>query len=372
MPQPPTVPEPDATAPSSVAAATVSLTALTPFVRLLEEVPPILVERTVEQSQACFARWGIALEQLDASARLPHDLVIELCELFMEILGDRSAPLRAGQRLRLGDYELLEYLCTSAATLGQTIACLGRYYPLLIDAENELVIEGERAESRFQIAPLLSASPEIHEFALASNFMMAALHLEVSEQHPPPLPLEVCFTHKAPAYADLFAGVFAAPVRFEQPHNAIVFAAAALQHPMRTADPVLHGMLTRLADHELAALSDKSAFPAKVIEAIEVELASGAALESVALRMHMSASALRGKLRQHGTSYSALLDRLRRERALRALRESQLSIAEVGHQLGFAHPPAFHRAFRRWFGLAPSDYRDAPSEHPATRFFRGK
>ena len=89
----------------------------------------------------------------------------------------------------------------------------------------------------------------------------------------------------------------------------------------------------------------------------------GAALEAVAARLHLSPSALRSRLRQHGTTYSAMLDRLRRDHAKRALRQSQLSIAEIGHRLGFAHPPAFHRAFRRWFGVTPNAYRDAPSVH---------
>jgi len=82
-----------------------------------------------------------------------------------------------------------------------------------------------------------------------------------------------------------------------------------------------------------------------------------------------SPSALRSRLRQHGTTYSALLDRLRRDHARRALRQSQLSIAEVAHSLGFAHPPAFHRAFRRWFGVTPSAFREAPNAHPASRLF---
>ena len=163
-----------------------------------------------------------------------------------------------------------------------------------------------------------------------------------------------------------------APVRFECEHNAIVFPVSMLDHPMRTADPLLHAVLTRLADHELAALADHSAFPARVRETIELELASGAALEAVAARMHMSPSALRSRLRQHGTSYSAMLDRLRRDHAQRALRQSQLSVAEIGHRLGFAHPPAFHRAFRRWFGVTPNAYRDAQNVHPAARFWRGR
>jgi AraC-like DNA-binding protein len=47
-----------------------------------------------------------------------------------------------------------------------------------------------------------------------------------------------------------------------------------------------------------------------------------------------------------------------------------LSIAEVAHDLGFAHPPAFHRAVRRWFGVTPSAYREAQSQGPAAFFWR--
>jgi AraC-like DNA-binding protein len=86
--------------------------------------------------------------------------------------------------------------------------------------------------------------------------------------------------------------------------------------------------------------------------------------------MHLSPSALRSRLLQHGTTHTALLDRLRRDIAHRALRQSQQSFAEIGHALGFAHPPAFHRAVRRWFGQTPSAYRDAQDSHPAARFFR--
>jgi AraC-like DNA-binding protein len=143
-----------------------------------------------------------------------------------------------------------------------------------------------------------------------------------------------------------------------------------LEQPMRSADPLLHAVLTRLADHELSALGDQSAFPAKVREAIEAELTNGAPLDAVAERLHISASGLRSRLRQHGTTYSALLDGLRRDRAKEALRRGDLSLAEVGHALGFAHPPAFHRAFRRWFGVTPSAFREARSTHPTARLFR--
>jgi AraC-like DNA-binding protein len=283
------------------------------------------------------------------------------------VLGDPSAPLRAGLKLQRGDYELLEYLCSTCSTLGESSACLGRYYPLLIAAEHEVHVDGDRAEARFRIAPGLEAPDAIHEFGLASNFAMSILHVQLEGAQ---MPLEVCFAHAAPPHAAVFSEIFHTPVRFGCEHNAIVFPAGMLAHPLRTADPILHGVLTRLADQELAALADQSAFPRRVREAIERELPRGAALEAVAEHLHMSPGALRSRLRQHGTTYSAMLDRLRRDHAKRALRQSRLSIAELGHRLGFAHPPAFHRAFRRWFGVTPSEYRETPSAHMAARFFR--
>jgi AraC-like DNA-binding protein len=348
--------------------ATVSITAVTPFLRLLEEAGGDAVLRAVDEGERLFQRWGISPQSLsNPTLRMPHDLAVELLMTFTDVLGDPSAPLRAGTKLRAGDYELLEYLCGSCRTLGDSTACLGRYYPLLIAAENEIWIDGDRAESRFRIAPGLRAPDYIHEFALASNFTMTILHLSLEGAQ---LPIEVCFSHPAPAYAELFPQIFAVPVRFGADHNAIVFPVSMLEHPMRTADPVLHEVLLRLADQELLALTDHSAFPAQVRAAMQAELANGARLEAVAAHMHLSPSALRSRLLQHGTTHTALLDRLRRDIAQRALRQTQQSFAEIGHALGFAHPPAFHRAVRRWFGQTPSAYRDSQEAHPAARFFR--
>jgi len=351
------------------AGATVGITAFTPFLRLLEEAGQEVLERATERTEGLFARWGVPLSELvpAPTLRLPYGLIIDLIEEFGAILNDPAAPLRAGTKLRIGDYELLEYLCTSASTLGECITVLGRYYPLLIAAEMEIVIVGDRAEARFRIAPGLPAPDAIHEFGLASNFYMSILHLQLEGAQ---MPIEVTFCHRAPSYADVFPQVFLAPVRFEAEHNAIVFPASMVHQPMRTADPVLHSLLMRQADAELAAVADSGGFPTKVRHAIEAELRTGAALESVADRLHLSASAVRSRLRLHGTSYSALVDRMRRDYAKRALRQSHLSISEIGHNLGFAHPPAFHRAFRRWFGVTPSELREAPNAHPTMSFFR--
>lgn len=349
--------------------ATVSPTALAPFMRLLEETSPEALQHATELAMELLQRWGIAAADIEADVtmRVPHGLAVELFEVFLLAAGDPSAAVRAGLKLQRGDYELLEYLCGSCSTLAQSIQVLGKYYPLLIEAELSLVQQGERAELQYRLAPGLAAPPAMNEFALASNFAMSILHLDLTDVVPP---IEVTFRHPRPEYHAVFEQVFGVPTRFDAEHDAIVFHVSMLEHRLHGADPVLHAVLRRQADHELSLLTTRSALPNKVRLAIDAELTDGAALDRVAARLHMSPGGLRSRLRQHGTTYSELVDAVRKERAKRALRDTQLGIAELAHHLGFAHAPAFHRAFRRWFGVTPSAYREVKSDHPAARFWR--
>lgn len=336
--------------------ATVSVTALIPFIRLLADYDAEKVSAATDGFERYLERWGVSITELDdPSARLPHGLMAQLITFFTGILGDTSAPVLAATKLQRGDYELIEYLCATTPTLGEAVQCLANYYPLLISADIQMVNRGDLAELRFRIAPGLEAPDAFNEYAHVSNYLMCIMHIKLNENIKPLAGVK--FAHPAPPHAALFRELFQCPVEFECEHNALLFEGSMLDQPMADADPVLHGVLARLADQELRAMFESSAFPAKVREAIEATLTQGAALDDVARRLRMSPNTLRSRLRQYGITYSTLLDQLRREYAKRALRQSRASVAEVSHQLGFAHPPAFNRAFKRWFGVAPSAYR---------------
>lgn len=352
------------------AGATVSLTAIVPFVRLLEEMGETALTYASRIFEQHLEAWGLTVSELDGpTSRLPHALVIQLLADFTKLTGAASGAPRAATKLQSGDYELLEYLCVSSATLGEAIECLTRYYPLLISADLSLHVRGDQAELRFNIAPGLESSDAVIEFGLVSNFVMTALHLQLDENLKPPIAVQFC--HARPDHASFFEDLFACPVSFGTKYNSTVFHKDMLSQPMRDADPALHSMLVRLADREMEALFEQSAFPRKVRAAISAALAAGASLEDVSQSMHMSPSTLRARLRKYGTTYSAVLERYRRDLAKRALKQSQLSISEVAHELGFAHPPAFNRAFRRWFGMTPKAYRQGQSVPVAQRLIPG-
>ncbi|MCB1843820.1 MAG: helix-turn-helix transcriptional regulator, partial [Halioglobus sp.] len=87
--------------------------------------------------------------------------------------------------------------------------------------------------------------------------------------------------------------------------------------------------------------------------------------DALASALHLSRRTLQRRLRQQGTSYQSLLRDTRLALAHRYLCDEQRSVLEVAYLLGFSDPSTFSRAFKRWTGLAPAEYRRARLPFPA-------
>jgi AraC-like DNA-binding protein len=95
-----------------------------------------------------------------------------------------------------------------------------------------------------------------------------------------------------------------------------------------------------------------------VREAIEAELRGGdPKLKSVARRLAMTARTLQRRLRDQGVLFNALLDAGRFRCAKSYLAKRDVAGTEVAYLLGFASQSSFDRAFRRWSGHTPTEYR---------------
>ena len=81
-------------------------------------------------------------------------------------------------------------------------------------------------------------------------------------------------------------------------------------------------------------------------------------LDTLAGKLNISASTLKRKLQQHNTSYQEILDEVRTELACNYLIEENLSIQIISERLNFAEACSFRRAFKKWTGLTPQEYRN--------------
>ncbi len=185
-----------------------------------------------------------------------------------------------------------------------------------------------------------------------------------------PVPLrEVTFAHPAGFPVAPYEALFGAPVRFDAPSSALWLPRDAMHTPLAGRDPVARRYLEAHAEQLLAALpaggpaGGAAGAPAPPVlaqlrEAIVVELAtSGAELSRVARRVAMSTRTVQRRLEELGTSYQELVDDVRAAMARALLRDRARSIVDVAFELGYADLRSFYRAFRRWTGTTPADWR---------------
>lgn len=104
-------------------------------------------------------------------------------------------------------------------------------------------------------------------------------------------------------------------------------------------------------------------FKRDVEEAIEPLLLAGeAGIDRVARQLGMSRQTLYRRLKEEGTTFEELLDAKRRQLAIRYLALDRISVKTAAYRLGFSDPAAFSRAFKRWTGSSPSQFREARAE----------
>lgn len=160
--------------------------------------------------------------------------------------------------------------------------------------------------------------------------------------------------------------VFGCPVLFEQSRDCIELDAKHLKLELRGHDyqnrfSIEGRALEGKARTELSRLHlEDEVFDEQVLRSIRAHLQLGiASKELIAQEFSMSERNLQRKLASTGTSYRALLDAARKERAINFLSQTKLSTIEIAHNLGYQDERCLFRSFKRWTGQTPEQYRQA-------------
>jgi AraC-like DNA-binding protein len=327
--------------------ASMSSRLIVPIVTYLERVGHAPVE--------LLQRAGLSLAEItNPGARVPHQRAMRFWELATEATGDRQLGLHVAQQVEPGVMDLIEYLARCSRTLGESLARTSAYFRLLHDrVEFQVEIEGEQAILRNQVPPGLATTPAYVENALASAIVMAR---RMTRQ-----PLEVdavYFRHAAPARTDEYRDVFRGPVSFGAPVDAALIPRTALDCELLQADSALASILERHVKLLLGSSPGPPTLQGRVARLLGSELAGGRPGAShVARKLAMSPRTLRRMLRDEGCSFRDVLSDVRRELSFRTLRDPEVPIGEVAFLVGFSDANAFHRAFKRWTGRTPSEFR---------------
>lgn len=171
-------------------------------------------------------------------------------------------------------------------------------------------------------------------------------------------PRAVMFEHPRPEQWHDHRKSFDAQVYFDQPFNSMSIPKRDLQRPMPDSEPLLLSVIQD-AIRRLDGQPVTQGLIDRVRDQIRRTLAMGEPmLEAAAHRLDLSSWSLQRRLNREGVSFSTLLDGVRREMADLYLRQPHLSISEMALLLGFSEASAFSRAFRRWHGVSPRQWRN--------------
>jgi AraC-like DNA-binding protein len=292
----------------------------------------------------------------DADARVtPAQFCVAWAEL-VRLTGDPQVALRIADATPPGAFGVVEYVCRCAPTLGDALRHWVRYLNLLDDAVVVgLVEEGAHACLRV-LAESEAPAPASHELC----FALVCRHAR-QIAGAPFRPVAVEFGHRASGDVGAYGRWFEAPVRFGAESTQLVLPRAALGTPLVTADPALLAVLTRHAEALRAEDPDGQPTTAEVRRVLRAALRGDAAdVDLVAARLGLTSRSLQRRLKDEGTSFQAVRDEVRRDLATRYL-EERLSVAEISFLLGFSEPSAFFRAFKRWTGRTPLEWRPRPA-----------
>lgn len=284
--------------------------------------------------------------------RISVRATFQTLERLLELFDDPTLGLRAGQLTDQGTFGVVEHAAAASSNMRAAIEAVIRHMSVLSEAsECWLTVEGERA--CFWYAPLIPHPAASNDMIIGASIrLVKRLCTDAIE------PQEVWVVHERPSYADQYQAVWKCPVVFGKHVNAIWFDAKWLDHPMPGANPTMAAVFDRKAAAIAASLHQTGTLSRRVRERLQAQLAAGSVeMAGVARSLRLSTATLRRRLDAEGASFSNILDDVRKEAAERYLAGSELSVTEIAYRLGFSHVRAFGRAFRRWTGKSPTDFR---------------
>ena len=321
--------------------------------------------------------WGLSEAQMLAGTRIQPELLAKpgariavdasalLALNVMRLCAKPGFGLDLGLHLKLTAHGQLGYAVLSAGTLREAAEIAYKYARARWSAVRlEQVVEGDTVAIHIvESQPLGPFRAMVQETMLTLLWRHACFIAGESSRD-----CELCFARPEPAYFAEYRERLP-PVLWSQPVTALRFPLRYLDQPLALADAAAAGHALSEVERELLLLGDA---PQQVVERVRAVLRPTEngfpGLEQVAGRLFMSSRTLKRKLQQSGASFQQLLNEALHQEALRLIRNHALDLQQIAVQLGYRDPVSFTRAFRRWTGMAPSDFRRklmAAAQHSA-------
>ncbi len=272
----------------------------------------------------------------------------------MEETGNPAVGLEIGAQIRPRHLGVAGYLLAHCANAGEALVRMLHFRELVIyGAEAELSIEGEYGILKWsdERAPLNQLWADVRSSAAA------AFCRQITGLHDYPV-ARTTYPLSAPADVSPYERFYGGEVQFGGTACSMAFGLDLLSTPLLEPEPSLVEALDEKAHNLLSSLSRQGEIDETLYQATMHAINIGnPSADAVAEQLNCSRRTLLRRLSRHGKTFQLVRDECRLELARSYLSDPQLRMADIAGLLGYTEQAAFSRAFKRWTGQTPGQFR---------------
>jgi AraC-like DNA-binding protein len=307
-----------------------------------------------------FARTGISADQLeDAQARISHRQRLAIYRNATRLAKRPDVGLLAGARQRISDYGIYGYAMVSSKTFGDALMFSLEHVTMAGPAVRQISfsIEGTTGVLRSHgLDTLGDLLPFAAEFWRSSMTTVFSRVLEA------PFPsMRMVFPFSAPGHWRNYERVFNCPIDFGADSMEWHFNADILGLPCPNANPITAKICQQVCNNVLTERPGESELGRKIRAACLNSPQRPPSASEIASEFGLSLRTLHRRLAEDGISFQAIVDGVRRSLAVELLENTYMAVDQIAERIGFSDATSFRKAFKKWTGRSPSEFRTTPS-----------
>jgi AraC-like DNA-binding protein len=315
------------------------------------------VERAGVDRVALLAAAGIDERRLAlAEGRFELAELVAVETHALDLTGDEALGLHIGEQVSEASMDLLAHVASHAPTLREALELCSQFQRLAFDDCRLCLQEkGTVATLRYEFARSTPRVDRMHaEFVIAGLSRLVRTFVGAK-----PVVFGASFEHARPVYAAQYTRPFGESVHFGARATELEFDRNGLDRPQLHQHPQLYSVLRAEAERALERVTAGQRPSDEVRRYLLARPPARIPDAATAARdLGISERSMRRRLAADNTSYRELVRAALETSAGHMLRDPNRSIQETAHALGFSDAGAFHRAFKRWTGRTPKQYRD--------------
>ena len=274
----------------------------------------------------------------------------------LELSGEPEFGLRLGARLTPATHGAVGFVAYSSPDL---LTALQAFHTFLPTRASFIELHLRQVEDRLEcLANFQVPLDEVVARCLADTVVKASLEIGEFIVGRPIYEAEVCFPHSAPTYKAIYPDYLPGPFYFDCDQLKVVFPVALCRKPNASANHENYRLALQQCEAMLARLQTRDPSYRTRLKQMMLSHPPGTlSEEEAAAALFMSKRTLARKLKQEHCGFRQVRDEILSQQAAHYLTDSQLSVEAIASVLHYHDTANFRRAFKRWFGQPPEQYR---------------